>query len=160
MLRPYPTGNFQYCWCSRRPDHMATPRLALVHDYLYVYGGAERTLEQVHRIWPDAPVYTLMFVRERLPDAFRAMDVRTTWVDRLPARLRLQRIYAMLQPVVFGALRVEPGRDVLSFASFGAKAVRPPRGRRHVCYCYPPPRFLWGPHSGTPRERLPLALRA
>src|SRR5438876_10730890 len=110
---------------------MTTPRLALVHDYLYVYGGAERTLEQVHHIWPQAPVYTLLFVRERLPESFGAMDVRTTWVDRLPARLRLQRIYAILQPVAFGALRVEPGHDVLSFASFGAKAVRAPRGRRH-----------------------------
>src|SRR5206468_8975841 len=86
--------------------------------------------------------------------------VRTTWVDRLPARLRLQRLYAMLQPVAFGALRVEPGLDVLSFASFGAKAVRAPRGRRHVCYCYTPPRFLWGPYSGIERERLPLPLRA
>jgi glycosyltransferase involved in cell wall biosynthesis len=139
---------------------VTTPRLALVHDYLYVYGGAERTLEQVHRVWPEAPVYTLLFVRERLPVPFRAMDVHTTWVDRLPARLRLQRVYAMLQPVAFGALRVEPGRDVLSFASFGAKAVRAPWGRRHVCYCYTPPRFLWGPYSGIPRERLSLPLRA
>src|SRR4051794_17087192 len=139
---------------------MTSPRLALVHDYLYVYGGAERTLEQVHRIWPEAPIYTLLFVRDRLPASFRAMDVRTTWVDRLPARLRLQRIYAMLQPVAFGTLRVDPGRGVLSFASFGAKAVRPPPGRRHVCYCYTPPRFLWGPYSGIERERLALPLRA
>src|SRR5919201_4523475 len=99
---------------------MTTPRLALIHDYLYVYGGAERTLEQVHRIWPEAPIYTLLYVRERLPAAFQAMDVRATWVDRLPARLRLQRVYAMLQPLAFGVLHVDSDRDVLSFASFGA----------------------------------------
>jgi glycosyltransferase involved in cell wall biosynthesis len=87
------------------------------------------------------------------------MDVRATWVDRLPARLRLQRIYAMLQPIAFGELRIEPGRDVLSFASFGAKAVPAPRSRRHVCYCYTPPRFLWGPYSGIERERLPRPVR-
>jgi glycosyltransferase involved in cell wall biosynthesis len=66
----------------------------------------------------------------------------------------------MLQPIAFGGLHVEPGRDVLSFASFGAKAVRAPRGRRHVCYCYTPPRFLWGPYSGIERERLPGPVRA
>jgi len=133
--------------------------LALVHDYLYVYGGAERTLEHVHRVWPDAPLYTLLYVRSQLPESFAAMDVRTTWVDHLPARLRLQRVYAMLQPVAFGALRVEAGRDVLSFSSFGAKAVRAPRGRQHVSYCYTPPRFLWGPYSGIARERLSPPVR-
>ncbi len=134
-------------------------RLALVHDYLYVYGGAERTLLEVHREWPAAPVYTLLYVRERLPDAFRRMDVRTTWVDRLPWRLRLQRLYAVLQPLAFGRLRVTGADTVLSFASFGAKAVPAPPGGQHLCYCYTPPRFLWGPASGIDRSRLPGPVR-
>ena len=134
-------------------------RLALVHDYLYVYGGAERTLLEVHREWPQAPIYTLLYVRDRLPDAFRRMDVRPTWVDRLPWRLRLQRLYAMLQPLAFGGLRVAGADTVLSFASFGAKAVPAPPGGRHICYCYTPPRFLWGPASGIDRSRLPRPAR-
>lgn len=133
--------------------------LALVHDYLYVYGGAERTLEQVHRIWPRAPIYTLLYVRDRLPESFRSLDVRPTWVDRLPARLLLQRLYAMLQPLAFGRLRIAGADTVLSLASFGAKAVPAPPGGRHVCYCYTPPRFLWGPFSGTDRARLPRLVR-
>ena len=132
-------------------------QLALVHDYLYVYGGAERTLLEVHREWPRAPIYTLLYVRDRLPDAFRRMDVRPTWVDRLPWRLRLQRLYAMLQPLAFGGLRVAGADTVLSFASFGAKAVPAPPGGRHICYCYTPPRFLWGPASGIDQ---PTACRA
>jgi glycosyltransferase involved in cell wall biosynthesis len=134
-------------------------RIALVHDYLYVYGGAERTLEQAHAVWPAAPVYTLLYVRQRLPPSFAAMDVRPTWVDRLPARLRLQRVYALLQPLAFGRLRVRDADTVLSFASFGAKAVPAPPGGRHVCYCYTPPRFLWGPHPGIPRAGLPAPVR-
>ncbi|MDQ3699819.1 MAG: glycosyltransferase [Chloroflexota bacterium] len=133
--------------------------LALVHDYLYVYGGAERTLEQVHRIWPQAPIYTLLYVRDRLPAAFQRLDVRPTWVDRLPARLPLQRLYAMLQPLAFGRLRISGADTVLSLASFGAKAVPAPPGGRHICYCYTPPRFLWGPFSGIERARLPRVLR-
>ncbi|HEX2034593.1 MAG TPA: glycosyltransferase [Chloroflexota bacterium] len=134
-------------------------KVALVHDYLYVYGGAERTLEQVHQIWPTAPIYTLFFVRERLPNSFSRMDIRTTWVDRLPARLRLQRLYAMLQPLAFRRLRLGDADTVLSFASFGAKAVIPPAGGRHICYCYTPPRFLWGPFSGIERARLARPVR-
>ena len=135
-------------------------QLAIIHDYLYVYGGAERTLEHVHALWPAAPVYTLLFVRDRLPASFRAMDVRTTWVDRLPGRLRLQRLYAMLQPLAFGRLRIGGAATLLSLASFGAKAVRTPAGGTHICYCFAPPRFLWGPHSGIERERLPRPIRA
>jgi glycosyltransferase involved in cell wall biosynthesis len=135
-------------------------RLALVHDYLYVYGGAERVLEHVHALWPEAPIYTLLYVRERLPRSFAAMDIRTTWVDRLPARLALQRIYAMLQPLAFGRLRVPDATTILSFASFGAKAVPAPPGGRHISYCYTPPRFLWGPSSGIERQGLPRPVRA
>ena len=131
-------------------------RVSLVHDYLYVYGGAERLVEHAHVVWPEAPLHTLLYVRNRLPERFARMDVRTTWVDRLPARLRLQRAYAMLQPLAFATVR--PAGNVLSFASFGAKAVRAREGR-HVSYCFTPPRFLWGPYRGTRREALPLAAR-
>jgi glycosyltransferase involved in cell wall biosynthesis len=134
-------------------------RLAFVHDYLYVYGGAERTLEEAHRVWPGAPVHTLLYVREALPPSFREMDVRPTWVDRLPGRLRWQRAYAMLQPLAFGGLRIRDADTLLSFASFGAKAVPAPPGGRHVCYCFTPPRFLWGPASGIDRARLPAPAR-
>ena len=87
------------------------------------------------------------------------MDIRPTWVDRLPGRRRWQRLYALWQPLVFGALRLHGYDLVLSSASFGAKAVAAPPGARHVCYCYTPPRFLWGYAPGTARERLPRALR-
>ena len=132
------------------------PPVSLVHDYLYVYGGAERVVEHAHTVWPTAPLHTLLYVRDRLPATFARMDVRTTWVDRLPGRLRLQRVYAMLQPLAFA--RVRPGGNVLSFASFGAKAVRASSGR-HVCYCFTPPRFLWGPHRGLRRDALAAPLR-
>ncbi|MAG37391.1 MAG: glycosyl transferase [Dehalococcoidia bacterium] len=134
-------------------------RVALVHDFLYVHGGAERALEEMHAIWPEAPIFTLLYVHDRLPAAFRAMDIRTTWVDRLPGRHRLQRLYALWQPLVFSTLRLRGFDLVLSSASFGAKAVAAPPGARHVCYCYTPPRFLWDYEPGIARDRLPRALR-
>lgn len=121
---------------------------ALVHDYLYVYGGAERTLREAHAIWPEAPIHTLFWVRERLPDSFTRMPIRTTWVDHLPARERFARAYALLQPLAFASIGTD-ATEVISFASFGAKAVAPAHGGHHLSYCFTPPRFLWGFARGT-----------
>ena len=60
------------------------PRVALVHDYLNQYGGAERVLEQLHALFPDAPMYTSMYAPDALPKAYRAWDVRTSFMQRLP----------------------------------------------------------------------------
>ncbi len=121
---------------------------AIIHDYLYVHGGAERTLAQVHAIWPEAPIHTLLHLPDRFPPAFNDMPIQTTWVNRLPATSRLARFYSLLQPIAFSGLH--PNADtVISLASFGAKAVRPIRGGRHLCYCFTPPRFLWGLNRGT-----------
>ena len=124
-------------------------RRALAHDYLYVHGGAERTLAEAHAIWPDAPVHTLLYLRDRLPaDPFARMDLRTTWVDRLPVRSRLARLYGLLQPLAFATVRTHAD-EVVSFASFGAKAIDPVPVWKHLCYCFTPPRFLWGLDRGT-----------
>lgn len=121
---------------------------AIIHDYLYVHGGAERTLAQVHAIWPEAPIHTLLHLPDRFPPAFNDMPIQTTWVNRLPATSRLARFYSLLQPIAFSGLH--PNADtVISLASFGAKAVQPIRGGRHLCYCFTPPRFLWGLNRGT-----------
>lgn len=135
-------------------------RRALAHDYLLVHGGAERTLAEAHALWPDAPVHTLLYLRDRLPaDPFGRMDVRTTWVDRLPGRSRLARYYGLLQPLAFATVRTG-AEEVVSFASFGAKAIAPAPGGRHTCYCFTPPRFLWGLDRGTDLSGMPVPVRA
>jgi glycosyltransferase involved in cell wall biosynthesis len=135
-------------------------RRALAHDYLYVHGGAERTLAEAHAIWPDAPVHTLLYLRDRLPaDPFARMDLRTTWVDRLPARSRLARLYGLLQPLAFATVRTHAD-EVVSFASFGAKAINPVPGGKHLCYCFTPPRFLWGLDRGTDLRGRAAPVRA
>ena len=86
------------------------------------------------------------------------MDVRPTWVDRLPGRLRWQRAYAMLQPLAFGGLRVRDADTLLSFASFGAKAVPAPPGRAPpLLLLYAPPLPL-GPGQRD-RPRAPAGAR-
>jgi hypothetical protein len=52
-------------------------KVALAHDYLNQYGGAERVLEQLHELYPDAPIYTSMYDPDVMPAAYRSWDIRT-----------------------------------------------------------------------------------
>src|SRR5438270_8129991 len=73
---------------SQLPDPIsasgASPKVALVHDYLNQYGGAERVLEELHAIFPSAPVYTSMYWPEKMSPIIRGLDVRTSFMQRLP----------------------------------------------------------------------------
>ena len=59
-------------------------RVAIIHDYLNQYGGAERVLEALHTLYPSAPIYTSIYDPDAMPAAFRAWDIRTSWMQRLP----------------------------------------------------------------------------
>jgi glycosyltransferase involved in cell wall biosynthesis len=128
-------------------------RVALVASWLNQYGGAERVLEAIHAIWPDAPVFTSIYDPGVFPAAWHNWDIRPTWMNRLPAVSRLSRQYLPLYPLAFESLRLKGFDLVLSVSSgfaHGARAV----GAPHVSYCLTPPRFLWGLQSYVERERL------
>ncbi|HZS00884.1 MAG TPA: glycosyltransferase family 4 protein, partial [Chloroflexota bacterium] len=78
-----------------------TPRVALVHDYLNQYGGAERVLETFHGLFPDAPVYTSLYDPAVMPDHFRSWDVRTSFLQRIPGARRYHRPLLLLYPMAF-----------------------------------------------------------
>ncbi|MBC7286612.1 MAG: glycosyltransferase [Armatimonadetes bacterium] len=119
-------------------------RLAIVHDYL-VQGirGAERVVLEMHRCYPDAPIYTLLFDPQRMGPPWDELDVRPSWLQSLPGALRLYKSLYFLMPLGIEWMRIAECDVVLSSSSAWAKNVRPPRGALHVCYCYTPARFLW-----------------
>lgn len=118
-------------------------RIALVHDYLNQYGGAERVLEALHDLYPAAPVYTSLYDRARMPPSFRGWDIRTSFLQRLPVHVRLARAYLLLYPWAFAALDLRGYDLIISSSSAFAKGVVPAAGARHICYCHNPARFLW-----------------
>ena len=73
-------------------------RVALVHDYLNQYGGAERVLEALHELYPDAPVYTSIYDPAAMPDSYRTWDIRTSFMQRLPGWKTHFRRYFLLYP--------------------------------------------------------------
>lgn len=134
-------------------------RTVLVHDYLNQYGGAERVLEAMHELAPDAPLFTSIYDADKMPDEYRAWDVRTTWIDRLDVARRNHQLVLPAYPVAFDRLSLPECDLVLSSSSAWAKMVRPPAGAVHVSYIHSPMRFAWAFRQYCERERLPSAAR-
>jgi glycosyltransferase involved in cell wall biosynthesis len=128
--------------------------IALVHDYLNQYGGAERVLEALHDLYPEAPVYTSLYDAPAVPAFYRTWDIRTSFLQRLPRRLALARLYFALYPRAFAAFDLRGYDLILSSSSAYAKGIVPPAGARHVCYCHNPARFLWSTAAYLEHERI------
>jgi len=128
-------------------------RVALVHDYLNQYGGAERVLEALHDLYPEAPVYTSLYDPRAMPACFHTWDIRTSFLQRLPTRLSIARLYLAWYPRAFASFDLRGYDLILSSSSAFAKGVIPPGGARHICYCHNPARFLWNTAAYLEHER-------
>lgn len=129
-------------------------RVALVHDYLNQYGGAERVLEALHELFPDAPVYTSIYDPASMPDFYGSWDIRTSWMQRLPGWHRHFRKYFLLYPSAFESFDLNAYDLILSSSSAYAKGIIPRPGALHVCYCHTPMRFGWRTGSYLERESI------
>ena len=132
--------------------------LALVHDWLNQIGGAEDVLATLVEMSPGSPIYTSMYWREGMPTDYRAWDIRTTWMDRLPSIYRRHQVYLPLYPLAFSHLDLSNYDVVLSNKSGFCHAVQV-RSAAHICYCLTPTRYVWDFDAYAARERLPSVLK-
>ena len=129
-------------------------KVALVHDYLNQYGGAERVLEELHALFPNAPVYTSMYWPEKMSPTIRGLDVRTSFMQRLPMVTRNHQPFLLLYPLAFEGFDLSEFDVVISNSSAFCKGVVTPPGTLHICYCLTPMRWVWNYHAYVDRERL------
>ncbi len=126
---------------------MKKPRVALVHDYLVTFGGAERVLVALHEIWPTAPVYLLAVDKHRLGQhwsLFRNWDLRPSWWQKLPFSSQLISPFRFLLPYIWESFNLNDYDLVVSSSAWAmSKAVLTLPGSKHICYCHTPPRFLY-----------------
>ncbi len=146
--------------CLSRLECGVELNVAVVCSWLNQYGGAERVLEVVHEMYPEAPVYTSMYWPEALPERYRSWDIRTSFLDRLPFIKRHHQPFLPLYPRGFESLKLEGYDLVLSVTSAFAHGVRLPASTRHICYCLTPARFLWDYAGYARREQMGGAARA
>jgi len=118
-------------------------RVALVHDWLVTLGGADRVLLALHDLFPRAPVYTTLYDPSRLPEAFRRIAVRPSWLQRLPGAAARHRWLVPVMPLAVRAFDLRGYDVVISSSHACAKGVRVPRETLHICYCHTPMRYAW-----------------
>jgi len=118
-------------------------RVALVHEFLTQLGGAERVLQSFHEMFPDAPVYTLVYDREKTGGIFNSWDIRTSFLQKFPGGARKFKWYLPLMPLAIRSFDLSCYDLVLSDSSAFAKGVVTDSPTLHICYCHTPTRYLW-----------------
>jgi glycosyltransferase involved in cell wall biosynthesis len=136
----------------------ATARVALVHDYLLVLRGAERTFAAMADVWPDAPIVTLLYDEAGTQQRFADKVVTTSGLQRLRVRQTGFRRLLPFFPAAVKRLRLDGFDAIVSSSSAFAHGVRKPPGARHLCYCHSPFRYAWHERSFALAE-VPAPLR-
>ncbi|HXC26699.1 MAG TPA: glycosyltransferase, partial [Stellaceae bacterium] len=118
-------------------------RVAIVHYWLVGMRGGEKVIEALCEMFPQADIFTHVYVPEAVSDTIRAHRVTTSFINALPASARLYKRYLPLMPLALEQLDLRDYDLVISSESGPAKGVIPPPATRHLCYCHSPMRYLW-----------------
>jgi glycosyltransferase involved in cell wall biosynthesis len=130
------------------------PRVAIIHDWLYTYAGAERVLEQLIECYPAAELFSVIeHVPEQERGFLKGKAVTTTFVNRLPFSRRLYQKYLPFMPAAVEGLDLRRFDIVLSSSSAVAKGVLTEPTQLHICYLQSrglrylyDERFAYAPH--------------
>src|SRR5258708_11932388 len=135
-------------------------KVAIVHDYLKEYGGAERVLEALHEIFPDAPIYTAYLNLKGLgPHAARVKtwNIKTSWLEHFPLANSLISPFRIFAPMIFESFDLKDYDLVISSCSiYFAKAVLTRPDSLHISYIHTPPRYLYGYTTSFNYKKNPL----
>jgi hypothetical protein len=118
------------------------PHTALVHYWLVTMRGGERVLESLCRLFPDADIYTNVYVPSAVSETIRSHTIRTTFIQKLPFSSRLYKLYLPLMPMALEQLDLRGYRLVISSESGPAKNIIVDPDALHLCYCHSPMRYL------------------
>ncbi len=123
-------------------------KVALVHDYLVEYGGAEMVLEDLHRIFPDAPVYVFYLYPEGLGIHYQRIkdwNIKTSWYQKMPGARKFLSAARMIAPWTFERFDLSGFNVVISSCNTHfSKAVKTGPHTLHISYIHTPPKMLYG----------------
>lgn len=129
-------------------------KIALVHDFLVSSGGAERVLREFCKMYPDAPIYTMLYDKEKMHGMFSDRKIITSYLQRLPKFLRKK--YHWLLPFFLVIPETFDFRDfdlVISSSGAWAKGIVAKLDTIHIAYIHSPMRFVWDYNEKYLRER-------
>lgn len=119
-------------------------KIALVHDYLIRFGGAERVLLEMAKIFNQAPIYTLLYNKKKMAEWFDPARIRPSFLQKFPKFLRKRYRYLLpLLPIAPETFDLREFDLVISSCSAFVKGIISRSRTIHICYCHNPARFLW-----------------
>jgi glycosyltransferase involved in cell wall biosynthesis len=135
-------------------------KVAIVHDFLMQMGGAEKVVEVLHDMYPDAPIYTSAYDAKAMPAYYRTWDIRTSFMQKLIFKKYSHRAALLLYPTAFESFDLSSYDLIISSSSAFAKGVITSPDAVHVCYTHAPMRYVWSTRSYVKNERLSLPMRS
>lgn len=118
-------------------------KVAIVHYWLVGMRGGEKVLEALCQMYPEADIYTHVYVPEMVSETIRKHRVVSTFINRLPRARRMYKTYLPLMPIALEQLDLRGYDLILSSESGPAKGIIAPPHALHVCYCHTPMRYIW-----------------
>lgn len=117
-------------------------KIAFVYDRVNKFGGAERVLLALHEIWPEAPLYTVIYDKQKVAWA-KDFKIIPSFLNSYSFVQKNHELLPLLTPLAFENFLFEGYDVILSITSSDAKAILTKPATLHICYCLTPTRFVW-----------------
>ncbi len=118
-------------------------KVAIVHYWLVGMRGGERVVEALCEMYPQADIFTHVYVPAQVSDRIRRHRVITTFINALPRAAQMYKRYLPLMPLALEQLDLRGYDLIISSESGPSKGIIPPADALHVCYCHTPMRYIW-----------------
>lgn len=118
-------------------------KVALIHDHLAQDGGAEKVLKVFSDMFPEAPIYTLLYEDKHVAKYFKDRKIETSVIQKLPGGVKHYQWYLFFMPMAVEFFDLSAYDLVISDTSSFAKGVITRPNCLHICYCHTPTRYLW-----------------
>lgn len=137
-------------------------KIAIIHEWLVNMGGSEKVVLAFKELFPEAPIYTTVYDPDNVDAAFHGMDIRTSFIQRLPFGKTKYQSYLPLMPTAVEQFDLSGYDVVLSSSHAVAKGVLTDSKTLHITYCHTPMRYAWdfyheylnGPGVGNLKRKL------
>ena len=129
-------------------------KVALVHDYLIQYGGAERVLAELCLLFPNAPIYTLLYDKKATGGAFSHTTIHTSFLQKFLRVKSHYRFFPFLMPLAIEQFDFSEYDLVISSSASFAKGIITREHTLHICYCHTPMRFAYAPYQEIAGQSL------
>lgn len=128
-------------------------KVALVYDRVNKWGGAERVLLALHKLFPNAPLYTSLYDSDKAKWA-KVFDVKSSFLNSASSLRQYNDLLAMFMPIVFESFDFSEYDLVISVTSEAAKGIVTTGKTKHICICLTPTRYLWSGYDEYFQNKL------